>query len=92
MEGFRDKKLKIDPKYVKWIFRLYGKEDGKEYEKILPYRRCTDSDYSEFDEIIPSSKVALEQMKDDEDRGFLCIDWQDEEPYKLYGQGKDANY
>ena len=51
VEGFRTKDLKVDPKYVKWIIRTYGKKDGKEYENILPYHNCTDEDYAEFDDI-----------------------------------------
>lgn len=81
VEGFRSKDLKIDPKYVKWIFRTYGKKDGKEFERLLPYHRCTDEDYAEFDDIQYSSETALKQMQDGEDRGFLCLDWDDSDPY-----------
>ena len=31
-------------------------------------------------------------MKEADDRGFLCLDWNDEEPFKIYGHYKDANY
>ena len=48
VEGFRTKDLKYDPRYVKWIFRLYGKKDGEEYEKILSHHKCTDEDYAGF--------------------------------------------
>ena len=60
VEGFRSKDLKIDPKYVKWIFRIYGKKEGKEYETILPYHRCTDKDYDDFFPIQKSSEVVLQ--------------------------------
>ena len=60
VEGFRSKDLKIDPKYVKWIFRIYGKKEGKEYEQILPYHRCTDKDYDDFFPIQKSSEVVLQ--------------------------------
>ena len=92
VEGFRSKDLKIDPKYVKWIFRTYGKREGKEFEKILPYHRCTDQDYAEFDDIQVNSKKVLEQMREDEDRGFLCLDWDDAEPFTIYGHYRDADY
>ena len=92
VEGARSKDLKIDPKYVKWIVRTYGKKDGKEFEKILPYHRCTNEDIAEFDDIIVSSKTLLEQMQEAEDRGFLCLDWNDDEPYSIYGHYKDADY
>ena len=42
------KKQKSDPRYVKYLFRLYGKKKGKEYEKILSYHDCTEEDYKEF--------------------------------------------
>ena len=48
IEGFRSKDLKIDPRYVKWIFRQYGKKDGKEFERLLTYHNCTDEDYDSF--------------------------------------------
>ena len=38
--------LKNDPKYVKWLFRLWGKKDNKSYEVILPHHMCTDEDYA----------------------------------------------
>ena len=48
VEGFRTKDLKYDPRYVKWIFRMYGKKDGIEYEKMLDHHWCNDDDYAEF--------------------------------------------
>ena len=41
-------KMKSDPKYVKWFFRLYGKRKGIFYERMLDYHFCTDEDYAEF--------------------------------------------
>ena len=29
---FEPKKLKNDPKYVKWLFRIYGKKDGEPFQ------------------------------------------------------------
>ena len=91
VEGFRSKDLKINPKFVKWVFRIYGKKEGKEYEQILPYHRCTDEDYDSFFPIQKNSKAALQQIRDGEDRDFLCIDWSDADP-RLYGHYKDADY
>ena len=47
-EEKKAKKLKNDPRYVRWIFRIKGFKGDKEYEKILPYHECTDEDYAEF--------------------------------------------
>ena len=41
-------KLKNDPSYVKWVFRLYGKKDNKSYDKILSHHLCTEEEYAEF--------------------------------------------
>ena len=47
-EGFRDKKMKADPRYVRWIIRIFGKKDGDSYEKIYPHHECTEQDYELF--------------------------------------------
>ena len=39
---------KNDPKYIKWLFRLYGKRDGVFYQHMLDYHECTDADFDEF--------------------------------------------
>ena len=46
--GYYDRELKIDPNYVRWIFRLSGKRQNKYVERILPYHICTAEDYAEF--------------------------------------------
>ena len=45
-EGYRYKKLKNDPRFVKWIIRFHGKRDGVEFERILPHHECTEADYA----------------------------------------------
>ena len=45
VEGFIDRQNKNDPRYVKWLVRLFGTNQGIEYEKILPYHECTEADY-----------------------------------------------
>ena len=42
IEGFLDKELKNDERYVKWIVRTWTKvgEDEK-VERLLPFHRCT---------------------------------------------------
>ena len=32
--------------YVKWMVRILGIADGKVYEKVLPYHKCTEDEYS----------------------------------------------
>ena len=48
MEGFAERDLKIDSRYVKYIVRMYGKKNNVPYEHILPYHECTDEDYDQF--------------------------------------------
>ena len=42
---------KNDPKYVKYIFQIFGKRKGKYFQRVLPYHKCTDEDYKEFNPI-----------------------------------------
>ena len=37
--------LKDDEKYVRWVFRLYGKKDNVAFEQNLPYHKCSTEDY-----------------------------------------------
>ena len=56
IEGFLDKELKDDPRYVKWIVRTFTKVGiDKKTERILPYHRCTEEDFDRFHEPAPSS-------------------------------------
>ena len=41
IEGFLDKQLKNDSRFVKNLVRMWGKKGGVEYEKLIPYHRCT---------------------------------------------------
>ena len=45
-EGYRDKDLKNDTKFVKWIIRIYGKKNSVEYEHLIPHHVCTEEDYA----------------------------------------------
>ena len=71
---------------MRWVFRLKNERDGIKYEKVLPYHVCTDEDIAEFYPIRPDMASKLERIRKDPDRGFLCIDWEDDDPLTLYGQ------
>ena len=47
-EGFNDKELKNDPRYVKQLVRMAGRKDGKIIETLLPYHMCTEEDFEHF--------------------------------------------
>ena len=48
VEGFRDRELKDSTSLLKGIARLRGQKSGKHYDKIIPYHKCTDSDWDHF--------------------------------------------
>ena len=48
IEGFGDTAIKLDPRYVKYIFRMYGLKNNEPFERILPYHECTEEDYAQF--------------------------------------------
>ena len=51
IEGYLDKQLKDDPRYVKWIVRLYTKTGADDRrETLLPYHKCTVEDFDSFAE------------------------------------------
>ena len=91
VESFLGKKQKNDPKYVKYIFRLAGKKNGISYQKILPYHTCTDEDYDQFYPVQTTSKKLLGKLREDPDRGLMCIDWKSDDP-ELVGQFTDDDY
>ncbi len=41
VEGYIDKELKIDPRYVKFMARILTKREGIESEKVIPFDFCT---------------------------------------------------
>jgi len=75
IEGFLDKDLKNDPRYVKSLVRMWGRKAGKSYEIILPYHRCTNEELDSFAPPSRESVGMLESMKKDPDRGLYCMDW-----------------
>ena len=47
-EGYVDKELKNDPRYVKLLMRLAGRAEGKSHETILDYHLCQEQDFKDF--------------------------------------------
>ena len=91
-EGFRDLELKDDPRYVRWIFRQYYKSGGEEKERLLSHHKCTDEDYAQFYEIETSKESTLNRVKESDSHSFLCLDWDDDEPFTAYGIEADGDY
>ena len=84
--------LKNDPTYVKWLFRQYGKKDSKQYENIIPHHTCTEEDYAEFHPIERQSETLLQSIKDDPERGFICLDWNGDYDLSIYGDENESDY
>ena len=84
---------KSNPEYVKYVFRLLGKRNGKEYERILPYHNCSDADYAQFYPVKTASAGLLEAIKADPARGMFCLDWNSEDgPIEITGGHTDDDY
>ena len=86
------KKQKRDPRFIKYLFRLYGKRNGIYYDRILDYHNCTEADYNEFHPVKSQSEQVLLELQTDPDRGMLCLDWNDEEPIEIIGADSNDDY
>lgn len=90
IEHFVNRKRKDDPRFVKWNVRFFGLKNGERFEKWLPYHKCTEADYAEFNPLNSKDQSTYDAMVADEDRGFFCIDWSDE--MKIYGRESASDY
>ena len=59
---------------------------------MLPYHTCTEEDYAEFYPVENSSSKLLNAVRSNPDRGFLCIDWTDDNPVEFVGESNDNDY
>ena len=74
VEGYIDKQLKIDERYVKTFTRLLTHNNSVKTETIIPHRKCRPEDYDHFSPVIKSSQGLFEQYKTGQ-RDLLCLDW-----------------
>ena len=75
IEGYIDKKKKVDPRYVKYLVRTYGAKDGKTYEKIFDYHECTEEELKQFAPPTRDAEFLLKELQENQDRALFCIDW-----------------
>ena len=75
IEGYNDKELKNDPRYVKIFTRLSGRKGGKNFETVLDHHLCTEEDMKDFPEPNIDSQRALNSIMTNEKRGLYCFDW-----------------
>lgn len=90
VEGYQDQRRKDDPRYTKWLTRLYGTQGGQEFEKVLQYHDCDEKDYAQFYPAASKAESRLEAIRSSEERGLICIDWG--EDIELYGEEGNADY
>ena len=48
IEGYLDNEIRDDPRYVKYIVRIYGKREDIEYQEMIPFHKCTEEDWQQF--------------------------------------------
>ena len=56
VENYHTREFKNDPRYVKYLVRIYGVENGEEYEHIIKYHKCEQKDWDLFPEPAESAK------------------------------------
>ena len=81
--GKNNYELKNDPRYVKMMARLWTQKDGAKSERVINYHKCTSEDWKEFYPVDNKNKAFVDQIKNDEKRGFFCLDWTDD--LEIYG-------
>ena len=94
IEGFLDGEIKDDPRYVKYLVRLWGKRDGVRYEHILDYHKCTPAELDLFGEPSRESIAPLNNFKAGDKRYLYCLDWDNLQDGELsvWGVTNDDNY
>ena len=62
-------------------------------DKEVQLRVCQYIYYAQFYPMKPEQERDLVLIREDPDRGFLCIDWDDEDPHLIFGDfTSTANY
>ena len=84
--------MKNDPAYVKYLIRFLTSTNGVFSEKLIPYHECNDTDWKDFAPTAKASKSKFESVRDSPNRGFFCIDWDDDAPNLIYGDWSEADY
>lgn len=76
IEGYLDRQIKDDERYVKIITRLVLQKDGLRSEKLIPHRRCKPDDFNHFAPAAPDSEGLLSQYRENPNRNLFCLDWE----------------
>jgi len=58
---------------------MRGKRNGQNFEKMLPFHKCTDADYIGFYPPAVLSNNILKEVRSDPKKSLLCLDeWTDD--------------
>ena len=74
------------------MIRIYGKQNGINFQRVLSYHKCTDEEYEEFQPIKQTAAGLLKEIRENPERGMYCIEWNDDDPIKLYGTGHEDDF
>ena len=87
IEGYLDREIKDDPKYVKFISRILGSKDGVGWQKMIPIHKCKEEDWKEFSDPARGVQDQIDRIRDNPKRGMYCID----QPDDFFLQGNENN-
>ena len=92
VEGYIDGQLKNDPKYVKYMTRIFTKKDGVESETVIPFDFCTPEQLARFPEPAKDVQEKLDGIKDDPNRGLYCLDDEAMKGVEIYGDETNSEH
>ena len=72
VQNYYDKESKDDENYVRWTAELVTMVKGVRSTKYLDYHKCSEEDFSLFNQVAEQSKKVLNQLK--ENQVLYCID------------------
>ena len=90
VEGYLDKQVKDDQKYVKYIVRIFGKKDDVEYQQNIPFHKCTEDDWDQFLDPAMGMEDQILAVKTNPKRNMFCIN--EFENFVIYGNEKNTEY
>ena len=90
VEGYLDNQVRDDPRFVKYIVRIFGKKNDVEYQEIIPFHKCTEDDWDQFLEPAMGMEDQINAVKTNPKRNMYCID--EFENFIIYGNEKNTEY
>jgi len=90
VEGYLDNQVRDDPRYVKYIVRIYGKKNDVEYQELIPFHKCTKDDWDHFLDPAKGIEDQILALRKNPKRNMYCID--EFENFTIYGNEKNTEY